>query len=337
MFASDFTNGLFIINVNNDANPKRISFFYPPDEMNFASVAKKDYHVYLASGTGIFVIDVSDLNIPVNVKKIDYNLVKSLQVKGNYLYVSASNAKGFTIYDINNSSEPIEKGSLEISSKAMVVSENYAYAVSNNEEGFNIIAISDPMNPSQKSYSALNAIHYYRDIFVSGKYVYAVGHGLNIVDVTDPLAPEIVGVNQGFSYCSSVKVFNDGAYLAHKDGISAVNISDKTNPVLAHELKLPTTYTGKMCTNNQKKIYLNQIYNGTYILRNDIPTKVNFRQLNSEFVLSQNYPNPFSKVTTIDCYLPKAGNVTLSVFDMSGKEIEILVYKFKTAGTHSIF
>ncbi len=38
------------------------------------------------------------------------------------------------------------------------------------------------------------------------------------------------------------------------------------------------------------------------------------------YTLKQNYPNPFNPSTTIEFDLPKAGNVTLKIFDLAGRE-----------------
>ena len=43
--------------------------------------------------------------------------------------------------------------------------------------------------------------------------------------------------------------------------------------------------------------------------------------LSSEFVLFQNVPNPFSDITEIQFSLPGAGDVTFTVYDLSGREI----------------
>jgi hypothetical protein len=40
-----------------------------------------------------------------------------------------------------------------------------------------------------------------------------------------------------------------------------------------------------------------------------------------DYTLKQNYPNPFNPTTTIEFDLPKAGNVTLKIFDISGREV----------------
>lgn len=54
------------------------------------------------------------------------------------------------------------------------------------------------------------------------------------------------------------------------------------------------------------------------------------------FVLYQNYPNPFNPETTIKFALPRAGYVTIKIFDMLGREVETLFKGEKSAGIHQI-
>ena len=56
----------------------------------------------------------------------------------------------------------------------------------------------------------------------------------------------------------------------------------------------------------------------------------------SKFELSQNYPNPFNPSTKISFALPNDGNVSLKIYDMSGKEAMTLVNEVKTAGYYSV-
>ncbi len=53
------------------------------------------------------------------------------------------------------------------------------------------------------------------------------------------------------------------------------------------------------------------------------------------FTLNQNYPNPFNPSTVISFDLQTASNVKLSVFDMSGRELAVLVNSSLKAGEHS--
>lgn len=55
---------------------------------------------------------------------------------------------------------------------------------------------------------------------------------------------------------------------------------------------------------------------------------------NFSFTLSQNYPNPFNPITNIKYSLNEAGFVTLKIYDVLGKEIEVLVNDYKNAGVY---
>lgn len=54
------------------------------------------------------------------------------------------------------------------------------------------------------------------------------------------------------------------------------------------------------------------------------------------YKLEQNYPNPFNPVTSIKYSIPQDGFTTLSVYDISGKEIAKLVHETKQAGDYTV-
>jgi photosystem II stability/assembly factor-like uncharacterized protein len=55
-----------------------------------------------------------------------------------------------------------------------------------------------------------------------------------------------------------------------------------------------------------------------------------------KYSLSQNYPNPFNPTTNIRLQIPKEGFVKLKVFDMTGKEIAVLVNEDLNAGEYNV-
>lgn len=59
------------------------------------------------------------------------------------------------------------------------------------------------------------------------------------------------------------------------------------------------------------------------------------QELPSGFSLKQNYPNPFNPTTKISYTIPSASNVTVQIYDITGRLIETLVSGQKPAGNHT--
>jgi hypothetical protein len=58
--------------------------------------------------------------------------------------------------------------------------------------------------------------------------------------------------------------------------------------------------------------------------------------ISDDFTLFQNYPNPFNPSTTISFSLPQAGQVKISVYDMLGREVAVLVNDYLESGIHTL-
>lgn len=58
--------------------------------------------------------------------------------------------------------------------------------------------------------------------------------------------------------------------------------------------------------------------------------------LPTAYELAQNYPNPFNPSTSIDYSLPRAGYISLRVFNVIGQEVATLYQGFQAAGNHRV-
>jgi hypothetical protein len=55
-----------------------------------------------------------------------------------------------------------------------------------------------------------------------------------------------------------------------------------------------------------------------------------------KYELSQNYPNPFNPITNIKYQIQKTGQVTLKIYDITGREIKTLVNEIKNPGSYIV-
>jgi fibronectin type 3 domain-containing protein len=56
----------------------------------------------------------------------------------------------------------------------------------------------------------------------------------------------------------------------------------------------------------------------------------------TEYALKQNYPNPFNPTTMIKFAIPEASQVKLAIYDVTGREVGLLVNEQMAAGTYSV-
>ena len=74
----------------------------------------------------------------------------------------------------------------------------------------------------------------------------------------------------------------------------------------------------------------------TTIIVKPLDVEEEITEVPTEFLLSQNFPNPFNPSTKINWQMPARSQVTLKVYDVLGNEIVTLVNEEKEAGYHSI-
>lgn len=67
----------------------------------------------------------------------------------------------------------------------------------------------------------------------------------------------------------------------------------------------------------------------------DAPVNVE-NEAATKFTLNQNFPNPFNPTTQIQYALPEAAEVQLSVYNLMGQQVALLMNGMQNAGTHSV-
>ncbi len=251
--------GVYILDVSNPANIQKVSekihtngnvysLFYVP----------ADQRLYIACYEGgVEMWDVSDAQNPV---RLGYNrlqqgdLPNDLHVQGNYCYVvsrigsmwSGGNSS-FTILNVSNPSNPVVVSRITGPTSPYMglwmgikVSGNYAYMAWSQSGSVPVRArlytynISNPSNPTFVSACSLTTSSEGGawDLDLKDNYAYvAVGDGgLNIVDISNPVNPVVVGTYNplGDTHFYDVVVRDNYAYIA--EGWSGMRIFDVSNP-----------------------------------------------------------------------------------------------------------
>ena len=75
---------------------------------------------------------------------------------------------------------------------------------------------------------------------------------------------------------------------------------------------------------------------GEITLKKKVATSNEVESEPESFQLIRNYPNPFNPGTTIAYSVKEAGEVTISIHDVLGKELEVLVQRAHTPGEYSL-
>ncbi len=165
-------------------------------------------------------------------------------------------------------------------------------------------------------------------------YVELRGYGFNLS--YDPAVFEFVG-----SKVENDNLLGEGSLaqpqvIASQDGKGSVIAFGET--AVDGDLGLSLVFRAKVETEGSYiEITDGQLSDGAYGV-NDLrgPVSVMIETRPEVYALADNYPNPFNPQTMIKYQLPKAGLVTLEVYNMLGQVVRTLVNEHQRAGRYSV-
>ena len=143
------------------------------------------------------------------------------------------------------------------------------------------------------------------------------------VELIDDVTDEILGQFDDVVFNkTNLELYDNISYRVNTEGIGNRTV----------RLRLVTD------NNFNPEYSISQMLSDEYVLGKQIPTEINYKgslKVDS-YDLAQNYPNPFNPSTTIKYQIPNAGNVTLKVYDILGREVTTLVDEFKNEGRYEV-
>jgi len=144
-----------------------------------------------------------------------------------------------------------------------------------------------------------------------------------------------VGVHH--THNSSIVMDNDGNIFFGSPPSGVLRSDDGFDTFSITNAGLTDTTVMSLATSSSGYLYAGT--EGGIVFRSVNPTTIvsveeHSIEVPSLFLLEQNYPNPFNPSTTIKYALPKSSMVRLSVYDLLGREVTVLVNERREAGVH---
>lgn len=328
-----YHNGLRIVDISVPSNPYEVGLYETPDSSGLNDeICISGNYVYIAnSSEGLNIIDISNPIVPqlVGYYKMNMYDVYDIFVSGKYAYVVGDN--GLHILDISIPPFPQKVCSLYIhNAQDVFVSGNYAYIAA---DLFTVVDISIPSNP--KIVGCLPLV--VSKIFVEGNYAYITNDRVRILDISNPANPYEVGYCGTISGARNVFVSGSYAYATDEYGLSIIDVSDVSLPRKVGDYVIPSPYLnccayGIFVIGNYA--YTVNIETGLQIYENllngveensDIPAQTTKLEISN---------NPIFESAVIKYHLPLKNNVSLKLFDISGRVLKTLISGEKKAGNH---
>lgn len=227
--------GLEVVDVSDPTAPDRVTNYVTPDVSSTYDIAVVGEHAFLTTdySSKLMIVNVSDLSARGLYETARFEVPEDptdVVAVGDYLYLFDW---GLTVVDVSQPETARMVGEFEvdppISSRGSVyVRGEYAY-LANRSADFTIVDVSDPTAPQEEGSCAVNG----RDIAVRGDYAYLPDDTLNVVDITNPGAPSLVGTAPISGYVQAMGISGEYGYVL-ADGV--LRVYDLTNPTAPQEV-----------------------------------------------------------------------------------------------------
>lgn len=180
--------------------------------------------------------------------------------------------------------------------------------------------------------------------FVSGTYQTAKGSGKMVLDPSVNYVygniDTLIAIPAGMKW---IHLLSDTGYLYSANFIMETTVNFKVGSKTG---TFPIGYactknTGSMLALNPKDVDNDAAWTDTsmnHSVKITASSAVTEKNIGSPdgYSLSQNYPNPFNPSTRISYSVSKPGELSIIVYDASGKEVEKLVDGYRAAGMYEV-
>jgi hypothetical protein len=329
------------VDIQYPSDPFEISSFELPMRPRNIELVGSTAFVCVSNNTCLYSIDYSDLSSPELLGSFtcDTDGLYIAAIYDHYAYILGYN--GIRIIDISNPAEMTQVDFFQHSTSSGILEIFGHYAVFQDINQNLIFAdLSNPTEPSViGTYSlGLGQCCYYA-VESNGRLYVGGNRKFWIFNITDPANPlllsETTTSDSQYSNVNGIIVKGNLAYLAiGQVGLNVYDITDGAHPEIVGHYQTPGSPCGIEMIGNIAVI-ADRTNLGFYDCSQITLVSEN-SPMPQEFTLLPNYPNPFNGSTQIQFEMPKAGHVSILVYDILGRNVGTLADREFDAGKHSL-
>lgn len=295
-----------------------------------------------------------------------YDHTHSIQQYGHYLYLNGGNVTtgggssgGVAVIDVSDPLNPVKKGqwSTRYVHDCRVLNDTiWACNISNQKVTVINALDKDNLQEVVNFNNVPNPSPHNCDITTDRRYLLVTDENQdpgklkvwNIEDLSNiTFVTSWVPTGITTSIVHNVEIYGNYAVIAHYTaGIRIVDITNPTAPVeVAWYDTRPSGNTNQYagCWGVYKfpsgKIIGSDMSNGLFVIKTTFPmtsTGTSNYNVPQNFSLSQNYPNPFNPETKIKFTLAENSQVSLTVFDLRGREVAHVLNDRRDGGEYEV-
>ena len=246
VFLATAQNGLLLLDPANAAAPVKTDWETPIDSASRITVDGNYAYIIGTNGT-LYVVDISDLSNPVVLDsyKPDTPSIE-VDIQFPYLFLTTG-AGGLHVIDV---SEPttlervgvynLTVNNFEPAIWDVAVSGEYAYITLSDPKNHDFVEVLNISNPATPTKVGSVRVNLASNIAIQGDYAFvANGHGLQILDVSNPHSPIVITSYDTPNTALGLKVEGNYVYINDLYGMEVVDISDIHSPRRVAYAKLP--------------------------------------------------------------------------------------------------
>jgi hypothetical protein len=229
--------GLQIIDVSIVDQPKQVGVYRTASQNHSAIVDNNDIVYLAADDDGVYIIDISTPSNPRSLFRIrTKGTATAVALNGTTLAITEGNSQ-ISIYDVTDVKNPTQTRVFQVPTWTWEVAFNNGYLfVGSKSRGFYVYDLSSASDQYAYHFNFKGDV---RDFVFDGTNVYvaAGAAGLKIINVNNPLTPELIANFDAGGYLYDIFKVGDYIYAANEKDrkLQVINIADPANIEVEYE------------------------------------------------------------------------------------------------------